>query len=67
FHRHVVPKRGVLRLNHPAGQELRFHRETLELSADAQQLVVFLPADGATARAADQLRDRPFGGLRAVT
>ncbi|RCV56996.1 helix-turn-helix domain-containing protein, partial [Marinitenerispora sediminis] len=33
FHRHVVPKRGVLRLNHPAGQELRFHRETLELSA----------------------------------
>ncbi|WHT20662.1 helix-turn-helix transcriptional regulator [Crossiella sp. CA-258035] len=54
--RHVVPPRGVLRLSHPAGPELRLVRETLELAADAQQLVVFLPADEHTAQAVDQLR-----------
>ncbi|PZG13220.1 helix-turn-helix domain-containing protein [Nonomuraea aridisoli] len=61
---HVVPRRGVLRLNHPSGHELRLHRETLELSTDAQQLVVFLPADEATAQSIEQLR-RP-AHLRAV-
>lgn len=59
------PPRTVLRWVHPLG-ELRFDRETLELSADdAQQIVVFLPADDATAQAVVTLRrDRP---LRAVT
>jgi transcriptional regulator with XRE-family HTH domain len=67
FNRHVMPKRGVLRLNHPTAHELHFHRETLELSADAQQLVVFLPADDTTAQRAEQLRHRPLGRLRAIT
>jgi transcriptional regulator with XRE-family HTH domain len=53
---HRVPPRGTLRLNHPSGPELRFLRESLELTADAQQLIVFLPADEATAQAVEQLR-----------
>ncbi|MFF1439203.1 helix-turn-helix domain-containing protein [Streptomyces sp. NPDC058295] len=65
--RHVVPRRGILRLNHPSGSELRLRRETLELSSDAQQLVVFLPADDETAQAVGQLRRRPHGGLRAIS
>jgi transcriptional regulator with XRE-family HTH domain len=67
LNRHVVPRRGVLRLNHPDGQELRLFRETLELSSDAQQLVVFLPADEQTAQAVDQLRRRPHSRLRAIS
>ncbi|MCX5373797.1 MULTISPECIES: helix-turn-helix transcriptional regulator [unclassified Streptomyces] len=65
--RHVVPSRGVLRLNHPSGCELRLRRETLELSSDAQQLIVFLPADDATVQAVEQLRQRPHGRLRAIS
>jgi transcriptional regulator with XRE-family HTH domain len=65
FNRHVVPPRGVLRLNHPSGHELLLLREMLELSSDAQQLVVFLPADKKTAQAIDQLR--PPGRLRAIS
>ncbi|WP_327186532.1 helix-turn-helix domain-containing protein [Streptomyces sp. NBC_01334] len=65
--RHVVPRRGILRLNHPSGCELRLSRETLELSSDAQQLVVFLPADDATVQAVEQLRQRPHGRLRAIS
>jgi hypothetical protein len=43
---------------------LRWNRETLELShPDAQQLVVFLPADEPTTTALDRLRR---GTLRAV-
>ncbi|TVT62977.1 helix-turn-helix domain-containing protein [Amycolatopsis rhizosphaerae] len=64
--RHVVPQRGVLRLNHPAGHELHLLRETLELSADAQQLVVFLPADDRTEHAIDELR-RPHARLRSIS
>ncbi|MCX4749645.1 helix-turn-helix domain-containing protein [Kitasatospora sp. NBC_01287] len=71
LNRHVVPRRGVLRLNHPAGLEVRLLRETLELSSDAQQLVVFLPADEQTAQAVEQLRgrlrSRPHGHLRAIS
>ncbi|MEU8795649.1 helix-turn-helix transcriptional regulator [Streptomyces sp. NPDC048643] len=69
LNRHVVPRRGTLRLNHPAGHEFRLLRETLELPSDAQQLVVFLPADDATAGALDQLRqrDRLQGRLRAIS
>ncbi|MEV4888189.1 helix-turn-helix transcriptional regulator [Nonomuraea sp. NPDC055795] len=56
LNRHRVPRRGVLRLNHPAGHRLRLHRETLELPAESQQMVVFLPADHQTTRAIDQLK-----------
>jgi transcriptional regulator with XRE-family HTH domain len=67
LNRHVVPRRGALRLNHPSGCELQLLRETLDLSSDAQQLVVFLPADEGTAQAVDQLRRRPHGRLRAIS
>ncbi|MFJ8788659.1 helix-turn-helix domain-containing protein [Streptomyces sp. NPDC102462] len=66
LHGHAIPPRGVLRLNHPAGPELRLLRETLELTADAQQLVVFLPADDRTAQEMDRLR-HPHGRLRAIS
>jgi len=65
--RHVVPRRGVLRLNHPAGHELHLLRETLDLPTDAQQLVVFLPANETTAQAIDQLRRRPHRQLRSIS
>ncbi|MGW1099168.1 helix-turn-helix domain-containing protein [Streptomyces sp. NPDC002455] len=65
---HEVPRRGVLRLNHPAGGELRLLRETLDLPSDAQQLVVFLPADEQTSQALTRLRDLPpHGRLRAIS
>ncbi len=69
LNRHVVPQRGVLRLNHPAGRELRLLRETLELPADEQQLTVLLPADDETAAAVDQLRHRRrhHSTLRAIS
>ena len=67
LNRHVVPQRGVLRLQHPAGHELHLRRETLELTTDAQQLVVFLPADEATALAVDQLRRQSHGRLRSIS
>jgi transcriptional regulator with XRE-family HTH domain len=65
--RHRVPRRGVLRLTHPAGLELQLFRETFELPADGQQLVVFLPADERTAQAVDQLHRRPHGRLRSIS
>ncbi|MGP3987293.1 helix-turn-helix domain-containing protein [Streptomyces sp. 3N207] len=67
LNRHVVPQRGTLRLNHPSGCELQLLRETAELSSDSQQLVVFLPADEATAQAVDELSNRPHGRLRAIS
>ncbi|MCX4817534.1 helix-turn-helix transcriptional regulator [Streptomyces sp. NBC_01239] len=67
LNRHVVPRRGALRLAHPSGCELRLLRETLELTADAQQLVVLLPADDSTAQALDELRRRSHGPLRAIS
>jgi hypothetical protein len=67
LNRHVVPQRGALHLNHPSGCELRLLRETLELSSDAQQLVVFLPADERTAQAVDQLPRRSPSRLRAIS
>ncbi|MFG2023227.1 helix-turn-helix domain-containing protein [Streptomyces sp. NPDC048825] len=67
LNRHVVPRRGALHLNHPSGCELRLLRETLELSSDAQQLVVLLPADERTAQAVDQLRGRSPSRLRAIS
>ena len=68
LNRHVVPQRGVLRLSHPAGGELRLLRETLELPADAQQLTVLLPSDDETAEAVEQLRRKSrHSTLRAIS
>ncbi|MFC0031394.1 helix-turn-helix domain-containing protein [Micromonospora chaiyaphumensis] len=65
--RHLPPPQVPLRLDHPAVGELRWHRERLELpSTDAQELVVLLPADEATAQAVEGLRQRRHGTLRAV-
>ncbi|NBE56010.1 helix-turn-helix domain-containing protein [Streptomyces boluensis] len=70
LNQHVLPKRGVLRLNHPSAGELSLRREALEVSADAQQLIVYIPADESTAEAVEQLRHRGRrlgGGLRAIS
>ncbi|PWU49541.1 transcriptional regulator [Micromonospora globispora] len=68
LHHHLPPPPVPLRLAHPAGHELRWHREKLELrSTDAQQLVVLLPADEATAAAVERLRRRSRGLLRSVS
>jgi transcriptional regulator with XRE-family HTH domain len=65
--RHVLPPRGTLRWRHPVGGELRLHREVMEFPAtDAQQLVVFQPADDATAEALRRLRRTGGAILRAV-
>lgn len=65
--RQLPPPRVPLRLNHDTAHELRWHRERLELPrADAQQLVVLLPADETTAEAVERLRHRPGGTLRAI-
>ncbi|BCJ38334.1 hypothetical protein Athai_58370 [Actinocatenispora thailandica] len=65
--RQLPPPSTPLRINHPSGTELRWHREVLELSsADAQQLVVLLPADGETAAAFERLRAGRPGRLRAL-
>ncbi|MEU2620371.1 helix-turn-helix transcriptional regulator [Streptomyces sp. NPDC007157] len=65
MNRHVVPARGVLRLRHPSGTELRLRRQTLDIPEDAQQLVVLLPADEETAAAVERLRRSPR--LRAIS
>lgn len=64
LNRHVVPARDVLRLNHPGGGRLAFRRETLEIPADGQQIVVYLAADERTVRALTELCAQP--ALRAV-
>lgn len=68
LHQHVPPPRVPLRITHPHAGPLRWDRETLELDgADAQQIVVWLPADEATAAAVEQLRRRSRpAALRAV-
>ena len=46
-----------LRIKHPIAGELRWQRETLNLTAaDAQQIVIFLPDDQPTAQAMDRLQ-----------
>ncbi|MGW1713520.1 helix-turn-helix domain-containing protein [Streptomyces sp. NPDC002156] len=68
LNRHVVPQRGVLRIDHPAGHNLRLLRETLEFTAEAQQLIIFLPADDQTAEAVEQLHHSSrHGTLRAIS
>lgn len=65
--RHLPPPQLPLRLNHPTAHELRWQRERLELPlTDAQQLVVLLPDDEATAQAAERLHRQSGGTLRAV-
>lgn len=67
LNRHLPPPHVPLRLNHPIGHELRWQREKLELpKTDAQELVVLLPADDATARAMERLRRQPDRNLRAL-
>jgi transcriptional regulator with XRE-family HTH domain len=67
LHNHDVPRGGTQRWCTPEVGDLRFECEVLELpAADAQQLVVLLPADDATADALNRLRRRAAGTLRAV-
>lgn len=67
--RPVAHKRtGVKRLAHPDVGELRLAFETMQLpDPDEQRLVVYLPADDATAAALDELTGRRPGALRAVS
>jgi hypothetical protein len=57
-----------LEISHRYVGHLRWNRETLELAtSDAQQLIILLPADEATAAAAERLRGRAHRTtLRAV-
>jgi transcriptional regulator with XRE-family HTH domain len=65
--RHPPTSAAPLRWVHPEAGELRLERETLELpAADAQQLVVHLPADAATAAALEALRHADAVPLRVV-
>ena len=65
--RHQLPDRSTQRWHHPVAGELRLTREVLELpAADAQQLVVLLPADDTTADALRRLRPAPATTLRVV-
>ncbi|SEG97180.1 Helix-turn-helix domain-containing protein [Nonomuraea solani] len=56
----------VERLAHPEAGELRLNREPLDLSDGEQRILVYLPADAATAAAIDRLNGRLPGALRAV-
>ncbi|MEV6321268.1 helix-turn-helix transcriptional regulator [Nocardia sp. NPDC051787] len=59
---------GVTRLAHPDAGPLRLAYEVLDLSADDdQQVIVYLPADDASAAALDTLAGRRPGALRAVS
>lgn len=65
--RHGAPPHGVQRWRHPLVGEVRLEREALELpAADAQQLVVLLPADEGATDALKRLRQLAAGPLRAV-
>ncbi len=64
----VMPRRtGAERIAHPEAGPLRLAYETLALPDDGQRLVVYLPADDATASALDRLNGRQPGALRAVS
>ncbi|MEU6643942.1 helix-turn-helix transcriptional regulator [Saccharomonospora sp. NPDC046836] len=64
----VAPGSGdILRLGHPDVGTLRLTHETLTLPCNEQRLLVYLPADAATAAALDQLNGQRRGTLRAVT
>lgn len=57
----------VQRMAHPEAGELRLAREPLDLAGGEQRIVVYLPADPATAAALDRLAGRHPGALRALT
>ncbi|GAA3651676.1 helix-turn-helix transcriptional regulator [Nonomuraea antimicrobica] len=57
----------VQRMAHPRAGELRLAREALDLSAGDQRIMVYLPADTATAGALDRLIGCRPGALRAVS
>jgi transcriptional regulator with XRE-family HTH domain len=64
----VHERTGVERWVHPEVGELRLGFEVLELpDADDQFLIIYLPADEATAIALDRLNGRQPGALRAVS
>lgn len=65
----VTRKRtGVKAVAHPAVGLLRLAFETLDLpDADRQRLVIYLPADNATAAGLDRLAGRQPGALRSVS
>ncbi|MFD6415889.1 helix-turn-helix domain-containing protein [Streptomyces sp. NPDC060194] len=65
--RHLVPPRDVLTLAHPGGHTLRLTRQEMELSAEAQQLLVLHPADDATAQVLGELLRPRRGGLRSIS
>ncbi|MGC0365302.1 transcriptional regulator with XRE-family HTH domain [Rhodococcus sp. 27YEA15] len=66
--RRRIPARANLRLRHPSEGELSWKRESLDLPAsDAQQLVVYLPADSHTAQAFDRLRRSQSSAIHVVT
>lgn len=52
---------GVLRVLHPRAGSLRLSQETFDLPDDDQRLVVYLPADQATAGALARLASRRLG------
>ncbi|WP_433616091.1 hypothetical protein ACQP2P_13655 [Dactylosporangium sp. CA-139114] len=56
---------GIPRLAHPSAGPLRLAFETLDLPADDQRLLVYLPAGRATEAALDRLVT-PAPGLRLV-
>lgn len=59
---------GIKAISHPAVGVLRLAFETLELpDPDRQRLVVYLPADAATAAGLDRLAGRLPGALRSVS
>jgi transcriptional regulator with XRE-family HTH domain len=67
MNQHTLPPRAALPWTHPIAGELMLDREVMELpAADAQQLVVFLPADDRTAVALNRLRIEAGPALRAV-
>lgn len=67
LHRHDVPAQRPQRWLHPTVGTLDFHRELFELpAADAQQLVVLVPATNATATALHHLRSAAVPPLHAV-
>jgi hypothetical protein len=63
----VAPHAGVHRLVHPLVGDLHLASEVLDDNDSEQQLVVYLPADDATAESLDRLIARRPGALHVVS
>jgi transcriptional regulator with XRE-family HTH domain len=63
----VPPRAGVHRLVHPLVGDLHLAAEVLDDTDSEQQLVVYLPADAATAEGLDRLIARRPGALHVVS